>query len=477
MTRPRCSAVRPGPPPPRSSCSARATIVYALNPTPAGAPLRARRRRAAAAARRARRRSPPGSASPCAVLWLAALGVRERRLLDRRPLRRGAAPAARRVVAAARVVLFAVTSLAFALVESTIHWRAGLGWHGIALPRRPRPPRRDPGPRRALRSSPPRSRAALEHVLRWMRRTVALLRGRRAAPAAARLRLRAPAAPGSRRPPRRLARRPRAAPARRLTARGRTAAYRPIREGRTTVTMPLRAGGGSSSCRARAGARRVLRARRRTREMSPPVALAKRAEVFTLAVPTEEENATTTTIELTPARGLRHRLVRRRAGLEAHRRQQTGDRARTHVIQKVTWTGGSVPTEEARSSSSSARPSSAETYTFTGAADLLGRQGRRLVGRRELRHARADDRGGRARSAAAAAPRRSPRSRSSSAALGADRSAASRCSRAREGGSWHEPSRARAVTALAALAAALALPAAAWAHAALLHTCRAPAAS
>ena len=37
--------------------------------------------------------------------------------------------------------------------------------------------------------------------------------------------------------------------------------------------------------------------------VSPPVVLAKSGQVFTLAVPTEKEGATTTTIELTPPSG------------------------------------------------------------------------------------------------------------------------------------------------------------------------------
>src|SRR5437660_278873 len=38
-------------------------------------------------------------------------------------------------------------------------------------------------------------------------------------------------------------------------------------------------------------------------ELSPPVALSKAGQLFTLAVPTEKENATTTQIELTPPSG------------------------------------------------------------------------------------------------------------------------------------------------------------------------------
>ena len=53
--------------------------------------------------------------------------------------------------------------------------------------------------------------------------------------------------------------------------------------------------------------------------VSPPVGLAKQLQVFTLAVPTEKENATTTTIELTLPDGLLDRLVRAVAGLDAER--------------------------------------------------------------------------------------------------------------------------------------------------------------
>ena len=38
-------------------------------------------------------------------------------------------------------------------------------------------------------------------------------------------------------------------------------------------------------------------------EVSPPVALAKSGQLFTLAVPTEKEDAATTKIELTPPSG------------------------------------------------------------------------------------------------------------------------------------------------------------------------------
>jgi hypothetical protein len=64
-----------------------------------------------------------------AVLWLAALGVRERARLrpDRIPprlrLRRFGLDA---------VGLYAASSIAFASFESYLHWRAGLGFHGLS---------------------------------------------------------------------------------------------------------------------------------------------------------------------------------------------------------------------------------------------------------------------------------------------------------------------------------------------------------
>src|SRR5258708_17561459 len=66
-----------------------------------------------------------GLAGACAVLWLASLGVRERRLLEGRALARE--PRLRLTPVLPRsLALFVVASLAFALLESTIHWRAGL---------------------------------------------------------------------------------------------------------------------------------------------------------------------------------------------------------------------------------------------------------------------------------------------------------------------------------------------------------------
>ena len=112
-----------------------------------------------------------GLAFSSAVVWLAALGVRERSLLEQAP-----GPPLRPGQALIRAALLSVaTATAFGLLESYVHWRAGLGWHGLhclvgpvhsnALP--------------ILVSLSLIATAvfrAVEHVLAWMRRTVAVLR-------------------------------------------------------------------------------------------------------------------------------------------------------------------------------------------------------------------------------------------------------------------------------------------------------------
>ncbi len=63
------------------------------------------------------------------VLWLAALGVRERARLwpDRVPPRLRL-----RRLAVNAVCLYAASALGFATFESYLHWRAGLGFHGLS---------------------------------------------------------------------------------------------------------------------------------------------------------------------------------------------------------------------------------------------------------------------------------------------------------------------------------------------------------
>ena len=75
------------------------------------------------------------------------------------------------------LVLFLATSLGFALFESWQHWRAGLGWHGLL--RLTGPVHRNALPILAALSLVAAAlAAALEHVLAWMRRTIARLRAR-----------------------------------------------------------------------------------------------------------------------------------------------------------------------------------------------------------------------------------------------------------------------------------------------------------
>jgi uncharacterized protein YcnI len=97
-------------------------------------------------------------------------------------------------------------------------------------------------------------------------------------------------------------------------------------------------------------------------QVSPPVALAKEGQVFTLAVPTEEEGQTTTTIELTPPEGFAIDSFVPAPGWKREVEQKgSGEDA---VIQKVTWTGGSVPTGEDSSFQFLASADASKTYTF-----------------------------------------------------------------------------------------------------------------
>ncbi|MGZ4439810.1 MAG: hypothetical protein ACXVZN_05505 [Gaiellaceae bacterium] len=107
------------------------------------------------------------------VVALAALAVRERGLLEARPARER--PRLSLVRLAARTVaLWAATALAFALVESTIHWREGLGWHGLHC--LVGPAHADAVPvLLALSFLAAALVAASEHVLAWLGRTLARL--------------------------------------------------------------------------------------------------------------------------------------------------------------------------------------------------------------------------------------------------------------------------------------------------------------
>jgi hypothetical protein len=108
-----------------------------------------------------------------AVVWLAALGVRERRLLagpaaEAPPIRLG-------TLLLRAILLFGAAALSFALFESYLHWRAGLGWHGLHC--LVGPAHRDAIPLLAgLSLIASAAATAIGHVLAWMRRTIAGLR-------------------------------------------------------------------------------------------------------------------------------------------------------------------------------------------------------------------------------------------------------------------------------------------------------------
>jgi hypothetical protein len=129
------------------------------------------------------------------VVWLASLGVRERARL--RPER--VAPTLRlRRLGLRAVALYVASSLAFALFESYLHWRAGLGFHGLSC--LVGPVHRNAIPLLvALALVAAALAEAAGHVLAWMRAVVRELRRRRAVPIPLPLRFAAPAAPAGRR--------------------------------------------------------------------------------------------------------------------------------------------------------------------------------------------------------------------------------------------------------------------------------------
>jgi uncharacterized protein YcnI len=96
--------------------------------------------------------------------------------------------------------------------------------------------------------------------------------------------------------------------------------------------------------------------------VSPPVALAKEGQVFTLAVPTEKEGATTTSIEFTTPAGFAiDSFIPTTGWKRAVQQTGSGDAA---MITKVTWTGGAVPTGEDAAFSFLASTTGTGSYTF-----------------------------------------------------------------------------------------------------------------
>ncbi len=96
--------------------------------------------------------------------------------------------------------------------------------------------------------------------------------------------------------------------------------------------------------------------------LSPPVVTAGTTQMFTLAVPTEKEGATTTQIELTPPEGFAIDSFVAEAGWK-RATDQSGSGEEV-VIRKATWTGGATPTGEAAVFQFVGRPDQAKTYAF-----------------------------------------------------------------------------------------------------------------
>ena len=96
--------------------------------------------------------------------------------------------------------------------------------------------------------------------------------------------------------------------------------------------------------------------------VSPPVSLAKELQLYSLAVPTEKANLTTKKIVLTVPTGFGIDSFVPSAGW-TQQLQQTGS-GDSAVIQKVTWTGGNVPTGDDSLFQFLAQPAKSGKYTF-----------------------------------------------------------------------------------------------------------------
>jgi len=97
--------------------------------------------------------------------------------------------------------------------------------------------------------------------------------------------------------------------------------------------------------------------------VSPPVSVGGKLQLYSLAVPTEKENLTTTKIVMTVPKGFGiDSFVPPPQGWTMHVQQTgSGDSA---VVQKVTWTGGSTPTGDDSLFQFLAQPAHTGTYTF-----------------------------------------------------------------------------------------------------------------
>jgi uncharacterized protein YcnI len=96
--------------------------------------------------------------------------------------------------------------------------------------------------------------------------------------------------------------------------------------------------------------------------ISPAVSLSNELQLYSLAVPTEKANATTTKVVLTVPKGFSiDSFVPSPGWKRVEQQTGSGDSA---VITQVTWTGGHTPTEEDSLFQFLAQPAAAKTYTF-----------------------------------------------------------------------------------------------------------------
>ena len=98
--------------------------------------------------------------------------------------------------------------------------------------------------------------------------------------------------------------------------------------------------------------------------VSPPVSVKGLLQLYSLAVPTEKNNATTTKIVMTVPSGFGIDSFAPPPAPWRMQIQQTGS-GDSAVVTRVTWTGGKTPTGEDSLFQFLAQPASTGTYTFT----------------------------------------------------------------------------------------------------------------
>ena len=97
-------------------------------------------------------------------------------------------------------------------------------------------------------------------------------------------------------------------------------------------------------------------------EVTPAVVVSKHADEFGLLVPTEKENATTTSVELTVPSGFAIDSFVPAPGWK--RTEQTKGSGEEAIVRKVTWSGGKVSTGEDAAFHFLATPNDSKTYEF-----------------------------------------------------------------------------------------------------------------